>query len=78
MKKHYDRLHMGKVPEIDVGDYVLVWKGLQGSKAPFSGPYMIVKTARKQGSLKYICYNGPNNIKRCIYVQHSAVSTQEG
>lgn len=62
MKKHYDRLHTGKVPEINVGDYVLVRKGLQGSKAPFSGPYMVVKTARKQGILKYICYNGPNNI----------------
>lgn len=62
MKKHYDRLHSAKVSEVDVGDYVLVQQGPQGSKAPFSGPYIVVvKTVRKQEILQYVWYDEPSD-----------------
>lgn len=59
MKMHFDRRHKTKMPEIDPGSMVLVRKGLD-SKTPFTGPYFVVKTAKQQGLLKTIYYNGPS------------------
>lgn len=59
MKKNFDRRHSTKMPDIDPGSMILVRKGLD-SKVPFTGSYLVVKTAKQQGLLKTLYYTGPN------------------
>lgn len=44
MKKNVDK-RFRTVPDIQVGDFVIVRKGIHGTHTKFSGPYQVTKTA---------------------------------
>ena len=48
---------MAKMPDIMPGDMILVRKGLD-AKFPFIGPFSVLKTAKQQGILKTVYYQG--------------------
>lgn len=56
MKRNYDHYHQTQLPKIHAGSIILVRKGIQGLKAVFKGPYLVVKTAMQEGVLKTIYY----------------------
>lgn len=56
VKKYFDRRHNPRIPDIQVGDLVLVRKGLPGAQMVLLGPFTVLQTAKKQGILKTIGY----------------------
>lgn len=60
MKRHFDKRRTTELPKLQVGDFVLVRKGLPGPASQFRGPYQVIKTAVQQGFLKAMSYTGPN------------------
>lgn len=59
MKRNFDNRHYHKLPVVEPRGFILVKKGLSGSKCQFSGPYMVTKTASQQGILKSVYYETP-------------------
>ncbi|XP_064479177.1 uncharacterized protein K02A2.6-like [Ornithodoros turicata] len=60
MKKHFDRRHNTRLPDIQVGDLVTVRTGLPGATQALVGPVKVLQTAHKQGVLKTIAYIHPS------------------
>lgn len=60
MKRNFDKRQNTTIPRIEVGDLVLVRKGLSNSCSNHRGPFSVVKTASQQGILKTVWYVGPN------------------
>lgn len=61
MKRNFDKKQNAMDTGIEVGDFVLVKKGLPNLGANHTGPFSVVKTASRQGHLKTIWHIGPNN-----------------
>lgn len=61
MKKQFDRHHSHRIPNIVVGDLIIVRNGLLGTREPPQGPFTVVQTAPKQGVLKTVGYSTQDN-----------------
>lgn len=62
MKRNFDARRNTNIPQIQVGDQVLVRRGLPGSKTNFSGPYEVQKTVHQRGLLKAVWYKGSRGL----------------
>lgn len=60
MKRNFDKKQNTTLPTTEVGDLVLVRKGLPNSGVNHKGPFPVVKTASQQGHLETVWYVGPN------------------
>lgn len=65
MKRSYDKRHPSRIPKLQAGDFVLVRKGLPGPSRQILGPFLVIRTAHKQGILKNIVYSGPSGEEEC-------------
>lgn len=68
MERNCDRRHVTKIPKIESGYFILVRRDLEGSKAAFGGPCLVMKTTTQEKILKKLFYQGPHNIVETVAV----------
>lgn len=56
LKRAFDKRHNNKIPNITLGDLVLIRKGYDSHSTKLLGPFKVTKTATKDGILKTIGY----------------------
>lgn len=54
--RNYDHRRQTSIREIDVCDRIWVRNGLRGHKAPFTGPCVVVRTAKEESFPESLCY----------------------